>query len=99
MLGSVPVDELGEASIGPEMVAASGHPHAVWRLCESGVAPMYSGSAVLACVARQFRTVKGESMLISKWRRRWPVGSSGSAREILMTIYITNGQLGFTNCR
>ena len=55
----------------PPSMAASGQPHVVARLLLrqlSGGA--YSGKLVLACVARQFKMVKGESMLISKWRRR-----------------------------
>jgi hypothetical protein len=67
----------------------SGHPQLnFWRCCTrpgpSG--DVYCGKAVFACVARQLSTVKGESMLISKCRRRWPVGSSGSMRDILITI-------------
>lgn len=67
---------------------ASGHPHVAgrrWPLGRSGIE--YSGRAVFAWVARQLRTVKGESMLISKCRRRLPAGSSGSSREMRITIW------------
>ncbi len=67
---------------------ASGHPHEelVCMLQSGPLSPQYCGRAVLACVARQLRTVNGLSMLISKWRRRFPAGSSGSNRDMRITI-------------
>src|SRR5690348_440427 len=87
------VDAAGECS--DMMMAESGHPQAArveveppgWRRF---VALLYSGRLVLAWVALQLRTVKGESMLISKWRRRVPVGSSGSDLEMRRTIWFVS---------
>lgn len=80
----MPVLEAGLGFVA--MTSASGQPQVdCWRYMGCS-APEYSGRAVLAWVARQLRTVKGESILISKCRRRLPAGSSGSIREMRMTI-------------
>ena len=63
---------------------ASRQPHDIRCCCSvtDSSLPVHWGSAVLACVARQLSTVNALSMLMSKCRRRLPVGSSRSAREL-----------------
>ena len=83
--GMVPVLDAGDGFVA--IMLASWHPQVACWWYMGCSAPEYSGKLVLACVARQLSTVNGESMLISKCRLRLPAGSSGSSREIRMTIY------------
>ena len=81
-VGTLPLDDAGDTLV----AAALGQPQTCCRLWSPVFSPEYSGSARLACVARQLRIVKGESMEISKWRRFLPVGSSVSNRDMRITI-------------
>jgi hypothetical protein len=61
-VGTLPLNDAGETFL----AAALGQPQTCCWLWRPVLSPEYSGRARLACVARQLRIVKGESMEISK---------------------------------